>query len=57
MSASGRDALGDLQKRSGGTLECLVVVWRPSRMSGSDPEPYRLSGSGRDALGDVREWS
>ena len=50
--------------------ECLGVVGRPSRMFGSGPDTFqmsgrtsrmsertsRMSGSGREALPNVREW-
>ena len=47
MSGSGRDALGDVQKWSGGTPGCPGVVTRPSGMS----------GRGREAHPDFRELS
>ena len=46
MSWSSWDALPDVWKWSGGPPGCPRMVWRPSRMSGSD----------REALKDVREW-
>ena len=47
MSESGRDALGDLRKRSGGPPGCSRVV---GMLSG-------ICGRGREVLSDVREWS
>ena len=46
MSGSGREALPDVQERSGGPPGCPGVVVSPARM-------FR---SGREALLDVREW-
>ena len=47
MSESGREALPDVRKWSGGLPGFLGVVLRPSRMS----------GSGLEDLPDDREWS
>ena len=54
MSGSGLEALSDIREthshvreRSGSSLKCPGVVWRPSRMS----------GCGWEALLDVRVWS
>ena len=64
MSASGRDALGDIRDRSGDPLGCPGVAEAPSGMSGSGRESLqdagsgretpRMSGSGREALPDIR---
>ena len=47
MTGSGRLALPEVLKWSGGTPRCLGVVGRPSRMC----------RRGREALPDVQEWS
>ena len=47
MSGSGREALQDVQKSSGGPPVCPGVVGRPSQMSGSR----------REVLPYVQEWS
>ena len=46
MYGSGREALWDARKWSGGPLECPVVFRRSSRMSGSSQK----------VLTEVREW-
>ena len=57
MSGNGREALGDVQERSGGPLRCPGVFGRPSGISGSGWEALGDVGSSPEALTDVREWS
>ena len=60
MSRSGREALSDIQERSGGPLGCPEAVGRLSRISDSGrealPECPGGVGSGREAHLDIREW-
>ena len=51
MSRCGWEALPDIQEWSGDTPVCLVVVGRPSQMSG---RPSRMFCSGQEALPDVQ---
>ena len=57
MYGSGQEAFPDVQERSGGPTECLGVVGRPSRMSGSGRKAYLMYGSGQKAIPNIREWS
>ena len=55
MSGSGRDALQDVWKWSGGLPGCPEVFGRPSLLYGSFREALPDVGSGRESLRDVRE--
>ena len=57
MSGSGREAIPDVRKWSGGHAGCPGVVGRPSRCPRVVGRPFRMFGSCREALSDVREWS
>ena len=60
MSGSFREAFPDVRECWEGPPVCLVVVGRPSRISGRPTwmswRPSFIYGRGREALSYVREW-
>ena len=56
-SRSGREAIPDVRKLSGGPYGCPAVVGRHSQMSGSGGRHSWVTVSGLETLLDVHEWS